>query len=200
MTTTAFNWAIWVYAIVQYAQAANWITSPTSSLIDIATNIHPTRAAEIALIAIGFLFCVGWLFLTWKLYFVFGWTTYKEMGADVNVRNVLYLYHIYVLLLKVDVFFFLGFDIQFLALVLKNFDTTFIVHVFISIPGTIGALVIGYYAIRKENKSMVYTTLVLCVILIGYLISKLVDVNSSDTRFSSSKNSLTFFSTLPYLT
>jgi hypothetical protein len=148
VTTTAFNWASWGYAIVQFGQASSWL--PPS--IVAATNIvpHPTRGAELAQIFIFLVFCLGWVFLTWKLYYVFGWTTYKEMGADVQFRNILYLYHIYILLLKVDVFFFLGFDIQFLFLILQtnSSQNDFLVHLLISFPGTIIALIVAYYAVR----------------------------------------------------
>jgi hypothetical protein len=81
VTSNVFNWAIWVYSVIQLFQASgNWI--PAS-----VTTIHPARNAEIALILILLGLCIGWLYLTSKLYYVFGWTTYKEMGADVEVRS-----------------------------------------------------------------------------------------------------------------
>ena len=122
---------------------------------------------EQVLIAVLLAFCVGWLFITFKLYYVFGWTTYKEMGADVEVRNVLYLYHIYILLLKIDVFFFLGFSFQFAWLVLNNEDpvltlglTAVQIHLLISIPGALIMLLFAYFAVNiiklgPERKEMV---------------------------------------------
>ena len=115
--------------------------------------------------------------------------------------DILYLYHIYVMLLKIDVFFFLGFDIQFLLLILKEqTQQAIILHCLISFPGTLIALILAYYAVRKENRMMLYATLVICIGLIGYLSSKLYDIwgASDNARFDSSKNSLTFFST-PFL-
>jgi hypothetical protein len=158
VTTTAFNWASWGYAIVQYSQASSWLspngTDGYTDKIPKGLSQHPTQGAEIALIVIFLIFCIGWIYLTYNLYFVFGWTTYKEMGADVQFRNVLYLYHIYVLLLKIDVFFFLGFDLQFLFLILipgtnggETTNTDVIVHALVSFPGTIIALVLAYYAV-----------------------------------------------------
>jgi len=205
VTTTIFNWASWFYALVQYSQAANWLTPSGSTsyqdLLPSSIQSHPTNMAEIVLIVIFLAFCLGWVYLTYKLYFVFGWTTYKQMGADVQFRNVLYLYHIYILLLKVDAFFFLGFDLQFLFLILipgsnggSNSETDVIVHALISFPGSVLALVLAYYAVRKENRYMVYATLALCIGLIGYLSSKLYDIwGARQSRFQSSRNSLTFF-------
>jgi hypothetical protein len=142
-------------------QASSWITPP--SFAEAVTGFHPTKTVEILVIVTLLTFCLGWLFLTWKLYYVFGWTTYKEMGADVEVRSkifltkdVLYLYHIYILLLKVDVFFFLGFSLQFAWLVLQAAADTvtpatgispFQLHLFISIPGTLVMLLFAYFAV-----------------------------------------------------
>lgn len=159
VTTTAFNWASWGYAIVQHSQASSWLspngTDGYMDAIPATLGTHPTKIAEIILIVVFLLFCIGWVYLTYNLYFVFGWTTYKEMGADVQFRNVLYLYHIYVLLLKIDVFFFLGFDLQFLFLILipgtnggESSNTDVIVHALVSFPGTIIALILAYYAVR----------------------------------------------------
>ena len=53
------------------------------------------------------------------------------------------------MLLKIDVFFFLGFDIQFLFLILKvsGSASDLLVHSLISFPGTIVALAVAYYAV-----------------------------------------------------
>lgn len=200
MTTTAFNFASWGYAIVQLGQAAK--LAPTFQSFFPTMETHPTRAAEISLIVIFFGFCAGWLVLSYKLYYVFGWTSYKEMGADLGLRNILHLYHIYIMLLKIDVFFFLSFDIQFLLLILKDQSTqAILLHCLISFPGTLIALVLAYYAVRKENRIMLYVTLSFCIGLIGYLSSKLYDIwgASDNSRFESSKNSLTLSITLTIL-
>ncbi len=109
---------------------------------------------------------------------------------------MLYLYHIYILLLKFDVYFFLGFSFQFATLVIGIFSDT-IIHLAISIPGTVFLLALAYYAVRKENKMLVYATLAAFLVGIGYLVSKLWAIYvQGDSRFESSKNSLTLFSNL----
>jgi membrane protein DedA with SNARE-associated domain len=71
-----------------------------------------------------------------------------------------------------------------------------VVHLGISIPGTIILLALAYYAVRKENKMLVYATLAAFVAGIGYLVSKLHDIYiKKDQRFEGSKNSTTLFST-----
>ena len=60
----------------------------------------------------------------------------------------MHLYHIYIMLLKMDVFFFLGFDIQFLLLILKDqSQQAIILHCLVSFPGT---LILAYYAVKTS--------------------------------------------------
>lgn len=151
VTTTAFNWATWGYALVQYSQASTFLTAPFSSELPTTIGVHPAKGGEIALIVIFLGFCLGWMFFTWKLYFVFGWSTYKEMGADLQFRHVLYLYHIYILLLKIDVFFFLGFDIQFLFLILAQTNSGILLNALVSFLGTFIALILAYYAVPTSH-------------------------------------------------
>jgi hypothetical protein len=69
------------------------------------------------------------------------------------------------------------------------------IHLGVSIPGTILLLVLAYYAVRRENKYLVYATLVAFVAGIGYLASKLYEIYVvQDKRFDASKNSITLFS------
>jgi hypothetical protein len=95
VATTIFNWAMWGYSIIQSLQSSSWLNSDLFKKTTFYNNpkvapiptSFPTQPIEYALIGILLCFCLGWIFLTWKLYYVFGWTTYKEMGADVEVRS-----------------------------------------------------------------------------------------------------------------
>ncbi|KAJ3273621.1 hypothetical protein HDV01_004230 [Terramyces sp. JEL0728] len=105
VTTTIFNWATFGYGIIQTRQASTWASDSynitkafpdfvhklNASLLNEIDGAYPYGGASIALIVVLLLFCIGWVFLTWKLYYVFGWTTYKELGADVRVKSNLFL-------------------------------------------------------------------------------------------------------------
>ena len=121
VATALFNTALFGYSIMQFNQAANIISSEDfSHLQSVVPNLspHPTKPYEFAVMASMALFVAVWIPLAFKLYKVFGWSIFKEMGADISLRKHLQLYHIFLMLLKLDVFFFFGFDLQFLVLVL----------------------------------------------------------------------------------
>ena len=171
-STALFNFALFVYSIIQYTQAANLLSSQDiANLARLAPSLtpHPTKFLEFVVIGLMCIFAIGWAFLAVKLYKVFGWTIYKELGADVSVMSnnflsavkwyvdlsnhpleSLRIYHIYLMLLKLDVFFFFGFDIQFLVLVLINQQddiNSLIIHAAVAIPLSMILLAVAYYAV-----------------------------------------------------
>ncbi|KAH6576324.1 hypothetical protein BASA50_007013 [Batrachochytrium salamandrivorans] len=202
--TTLFNWALSIYTIVQSRQASILLNDAPTFAVSSLT-VHPTLSLEIIIIVAMFIFAPGWIFLSYQLYKVFGWTIFKEMGADVNVRNQLMLHHVHLLLLKLDVFFFLGFSFQFVFLVLAGIGSTSdtVIHAIVSVPGTIILLVISYIAIHKESKFWMIISILGLLGGSGYLINKIIEVNGSSIdnikKFHSSKNSLTFFIVLTLL-
>lgn len=109
------------------------------------------------------------------------------------------LYHIFIMLLKLDVFFFIGFSIQFLVLVLGSSASTNMVdiltHGLIAFPGALALLVIAYMAVHRESKILMYATLVGLLAGAGYLISKLVDIsrNGETDKYSGCSKSLAWF-------
>ncbi|KAI8912710.1 hypothetical protein EDD86DRAFT_269239 [Gorgonomyces haynaldii] len=209
VATTAFNFAFMVYSVIQLNQAANLVGG--NGLITRGLALHPTANLEYGQIAIMIIFCTGWLFIAYRLYKVFGWTIFKEMGADVSMRNKLWLYHVYIMILKIDVFFFLGFSFQYLFMVsiqyLKDRPSIpaspiqFYSHLCIATPIAMALLVVSYYAVRKENYILMYGTFGGLVAAMIYLIVKLVDIYtpSSKDNYSGAQNSLTLFIVLTFI-
>ncbi|KAH6574741.1 hypothetical protein BASA60_005347 [Batrachochytrium salamandrivorans] len=110
----AFNLANLSYAIFQYAQ-----------LIRIATADIGLSTPLIVIPVIIAVFQILFIFLASKLYIEFGWTIFKRIGADPFMRSMYRTYQIFVLLIKIDVFFVVGFGIQFVVLVIKTYDPEF---------------------------------------------------------------------------
>ncbi|KAJ3252969.1 hypothetical protein HK103_001068 [Boothiomyces macroporosus] len=185
VTTTAFNWATFGYGIIQTRQASTWASDSynitkaypdmvyklNSSLLKEIDGGYPYGGASIALIVVLLFFCIAWIFLTWKLYYVFGWTTYKELGADVRVKMLAYGTNNGV-----------------------DSNSAIALNVTVSVTGAVAILILAYYAVRKENKYLVYATLAGFLVAIGYVLSKFAAIYfEKDIRFESSKNSMTFF-------
>jgi len=49
--------------------------------------IHQSKAVEIVIIVLMCLFCIGWVVITLRLYKVFGWNVFKQLGADIGVKS-----------------------------------------------------------------------------------------------------------------
>jgi hypothetical protein len=105
------------------------------------------------------------------------------------------------MLLKLDVFFFFGFDVQFLVLVLINQQqdlNSLIIHAAVAIPLSMILLTLAYYGVRFENRVLTGVTAVGLIGAMTYMVLKLVDIwTTTDSRkYLSSKKSLTFFGNL----
>ncbi|KAJ3090076.1 hypothetical protein HK102_004752 [Quaeritorhiza haematococci] len=211
VSTLLFNLCCLAYSVLQTRQAQETyferlavdptVTQLVSSNVLVYTP-HPTRMYEMIIIFLMAIFCIGWIVITQRLYKVFGWSIFKELGADIAVRNRLKLFHIYIMLLKLDVFFLTGFSIQYLVLVTlqsgTNNQTDFWIHVAVAIPVNLGLLILGYYAVTRESNIMMSLMLVGLSGGIAYLVSKLVDIYTTEDpkKYASSMRSLTFFESI----
>lgn len=206
LATLAFNVLSWIYTIMQYLQAVGLANLLQRDRLTIPPGlvVHPTTALEIILIVVMAGFCLGWLFVTKRLHSLFGWRIFRELGADVGLKSQLFMYHFYIMLLKIDVFFFLGFSFQFLILVSARQGDTLQLwsHALIATPLSIALLVISYYGVKRENKYMMYCTFAGLFALVIYLATKvrlltqLVDMygaNFNTDKYAGSRNSLSLF-------
>ncbi|KAJ3408032.1 hypothetical protein HDV05_005160 [Chytridiales sp. JEL 0842] len=208
-SATTFNFSCLAYSILQYIQAGNLsrnVSQDVSTLfVQFSFQVHRTGIFEIIVIVFSFLFFCGWLFFSQRLYSVFGWSIFKELGADVSVAQRLKYYHIFMMLLKLDVFFFLGFAVQYVILVLNSArsvtTTVILVNVLTLPPAALILLFLAYFAITRESNF-----LTVCLLLglsggVGYLIDRLVDIytTTDPEKYASSRISLTVFIVLTML-
>ncbi|CAK5279985.1 unnamed protein product [Mycena citricolor] len=160
---TIFNALFLVYAVIQIGEIRQLNTVSSSIIpINVLTTIIPCviGVAEIAYIALG-----------WKIYNEFGWSVYKFLGADRRIKRYYANYQIYECLVKFDVFFWAGFSVQFIWLVLLDHDWEFYITC-AALPLSVVLLIEGHLAARHENKPMMYTFLSGCVGAMIYFLYK----------------------------
>lgn len=156
-----------IYAIIQIGEVREALgTGQTAVISNIPISVLTTTipivvsVAEIAFIALG-----------WKIYHEFGWKVYKFLGADRQIKRMYASYQIYECLVKFDVFFWAGFSVQFIWLVLQDSDWEYYVTC-AALPLSIVLLVEGHLAARHENKWMMATFMSGCVGALIYFIYK----------------------------
>ncbi|KAJ1564388.1 hypothetical protein HK405_014995, partial [Cladochytrium tenue] len=201
IATTVFDLAITVYSVIEYVQSArvtstDFLGTTISTILDGQGFVrHRSAVVEVVAIVASVAFFAGWLFLSAKLYNVFGWSIFKNMGADVNVRYQLYVYHIYMMLLKLDVFFLLGFVAQYISLVVYNTSNEVIYsNIFTQVPLAIVLLLLAYFSVKRESRVLMCILIVGLLGGLGYLVFRLDDIYViSAQRYSSSRTSLTLF-------
>ena len=131
--------------------------------IGVLTTILPIfiSIAELAYITLG-----------WKIYHEFGWKVYKFLGADRKIKKMFTSYQIYQCLVKFDVFFWVGFSVQFIWLVLLQKSDWEYYITCAALPVSLILLVEGHLAARHENKWMMVTFISGCVGALVYFIYK----------------------------
>jgi hypothetical protein len=159
-----------LYAVIQIKEiqltmASSSFSSTSSVPIDVLTTIIPIviAVAEVAYIALG-----------WKIYHEFGWKVYKFLGADRRIKKMYAVYQIYECLVKFDVFFWVGFSVQFIWLVLQDTQVEYYITC-AALPFSVLLLVEGHLAARYEQRWMMATFMLGCV---GAMVYFLYKVNS----------------------
>ncbi|KAJ7275254.1 hypothetical protein B0H12DRAFT_1265994 [Mycena haematopus] len=180
---TIFNALFLAYAIIQIGEIRELHIFSTGTIpINVLTTIIPIviAIAEVAYIALG-----------WKIYDEFGWKVYKFLGADRRIKKMYANYQIYECLVKFDVFFWVGFSVQFIWLVLVVHNWEFYVTC-AALPLSLVLLVEGHLAARHENKWMMLTFISGCGAAMIYFVYKLVKV----LRFRNTEDFITVWKTL----
>ncbi|KIJ45746.1 hypothetical protein M422DRAFT_29817 [Sphaerobolus stellatus SS14] len=185
-----FNGLILIYSGVQISEVRSIFPPNQKGIfskvpINTLTTIIPIviALAEVVYIALG-----------WKIYTEFGWKVYKLLGADRRIKKMYAQYQLLESLLKFDVFFWLGFSVQFLGLVLNHSDFEFGLTI-AALPLSMLLLLQGHLAARYENKWMMWSFLVGLVAGFAYFSYKLYTtlIRRSEEAFKPVVKSLSIF-------
>ncbi|OUM69256.1 hypothetical protein PIROE2DRAFT_2748 [Piromyces sp. E2] len=181
---TIFSLGMGVYSIVQYIQANRGIKNEKlvqeylEQKRDKLSDLRKGKWAEIVIIILMGIFCFGWIIITLRLYKNFGWNVFKQLGADIGVKNRLKLYQILLALLKIDIFFFTAFTIQFAIFVITNIKDGITIKIINIILLGLNFIMpfIGFIATKKENYVYMTLFIVLLSISLGYMVFNLFDI------------------------
>ncbi|MCJ1359775.1 MAG: hypothetical protein MMC33_009778 [Icmadophila ericetorum] len=182
-----YNVGLMIYAAVQIDQ-----------IEQAAPNIWLTvRPFLIAMPCIFAFFTILLSFVAWRLYDEFAWTIYKHISADLRMKRRYLTFQIYIALLKFDFFFFLGFTIQFVVIVIDTKDPEFGLTI-AAIPVTIIILLLAAYWTRKENKPGMFIIIFLYHAALAYFIFKLVRIYHGPkvAEYAQVKKELTVFAAI----
>ncbi|KAI0321674.1 hypothetical protein OF83DRAFT_1236941 [Amylostereum chailletii] len=183
-----------VYAIVQSSEVRGSFAEigHDDGVSGIPVNVLLTvlpiviAVAELAYIGLGY-----------KIYTEFGWKVYKFLGADRQIKKMFAHYQIFQCLVKFDLFFWVGFSIQLIWLVLQKNGWEYYVTI-IALPLSILLLIEGHLAARYENKAMMVTFLAGCGGALVYFSYKFIKVlvKRNTNEFENVWESLTAFSVM----
>ncbi|KAG0341228.1 hypothetical protein BG004_006107 [Podila humilis] len=217
-----FNCAMVAYAGLQGKQAFEiLIRTPgndtlPNAILDIFENkgnptpYHASWSYEIAVLVLMAVFAAGFAFIAYKLYKEFGWSIYKKIGADLAMRDMYKVYQIFIMIVKFDIFFQLGFSAQFLSLSVMRYEAQelfpdefklsqqemtnlLVMHLVLSTGASIILPLLAWWGLKRESK------IAMCCFIAGgfaalvYNIMKLTQVFDESSRFIGANKFLIFF-------
>ncbi|RIB09281.1 hypothetical protein C2G38_2109012 [Gigaspora rosea] len=105
ITVVIVNYAIGIVAAIQIVEIHRWKDQAVECVPSFKTFNFKVEFYEVPSIVILLLCATMMGFFTWKLYQQFGWNIYKRIGADRNMQKIFRSMLIFVMHLKLDLFF-----------------------------------------------------------------------------------------------
>lgn len=193
---TAFNLIFLIYAVVQIFEIRSALQTMTTSSQLAIFNI-PINVLVIIIPFVIALAELAYVILGWSIWREFGWKVYKLLGADRRIKRLYVHYQILACIMKFDVFFWGGFSIQLIWMVLQPTNAEYYITV-AALPASLIVLLAGHLGARYESRPLMYAFMLSCVGACGYFTFKLFRIVSrrDDQTIKPVFKSLTAFAAL----
>ncbi|KAI8901015.1 hypothetical protein BC833DRAFT_198890 [Globomyces pollinis-pini] len=129
---------------------------------------------------------IAGLWVSYKVYLSYGWTVFVVHGADISKKRMVERYHLFILLLKINGYFFLCLMVQVIMSAyfssksserIENLKAKLTFLSMLLIFGVLCYFYVGYYAARRSNRKLMMgfisintiNSLFLLLVLIGSL-------------------------------
>ncbi|KAG0151536.1 hypothetical protein CROQUDRAFT_650943 [Cronartium quercuum f. sp. fusiforme G11] len=133
-------------------------------------------------------------YLTFLIYKEFGWDIFKQIGADLRLKKILQQKYVFFMLQKFNMFFFIGFSIQFLMLssAMTSVERALTIA---ALPASLAIIILAGLAVRNEIKWMISVYAIVWLGAMAYFVYKLVRI-FQEPAYASAVRSLSLFSVI----
>ncbi|KAI9144255.1 hypothetical protein BKA69DRAFT_1122504 [Paraphysoderma sedebokerense] len=201
ISVAIINFGLFVYSVMQHTLAKAYFSrfaiardsTNSVALKRALDNFGSTEAIYIITMVVSGIFALLFLYQGYKLHKDFGWSIYKRIGADIGMRDMYKVYFVLMMLLKLDVFFYASFSLQFLIILLLQdkgqITMDVVVHIILSLTMIIILIILAVRAVKHENTVLIALFLLGTVGCLAYLGVKLNQAQI-ERRFDSVRNSV----------
>ncbi|OZJ04433.1 hypothetical protein BZG36_02902 [Bifiguratus adelaidae] len=191
-SSSMINFLCGGFGVIQILESSKWLQRVddiiTGFTLTPLTAYWQVKYIEICLTAVIGLFACVLMFLAIRLWQQFGWNIYKRIGANLEMQGVYKRYQLFLMLLKLNVFFEFGVSIFYLAAVtsrynhwgLQSYNEAFWVFHAVITALLVPAFFMAWNGVRSERHALVYAYVAFSLLVLADLIVILKQSVSTD--------------------